>query len=199
MILAVAALSIMLFAVPIRFATKPLAHHFDPGTGGLRNASFGNAAEFIIICFAIHDRLPTLAKDSITGSIVGTALLAGGIQHDRQRFDGHDQHDGRDDGSRGRRAVPPDHLRLHRPGPRAMCPRGDGAPWSIGRSLLVLGGWMVGVAIGSEILVGAIEFVTKELGLKELFVGTVIVPVVGAAECLTAVQMALRDRLDAHC
>jgi len=49
----------------------------------------------------------------------------------------------------------------------------------------------------SEILVGAIEPVVREHGLTELFVGVIIVPIIGnAAEHLVAVEMALKNKME---
>src|SRR3954470_5844241 len=62
--------------------------------------------------------------------------------------------------------------------------------------MLALG--TVGAAVGSELLVGTIEPVTQQLGLSELFVGVIIVPIVGnAAEHVSAIQQAWRNRLEA--
>jgi Ca2+:H+ antiporter len=53
------------------------------------------------------------------------------------------------------------------------------------------------IAVASEILVGAAEPTIKYLGLREAFVGAVILAVVGnAAEHSTAVLMALRNKMD---
>lgn len=49
----------------------------------------------------------------------------------------------------------------------------------------------------SELLVGSIEPVTHELGLSEHFIGVILVPIVGnAAEHMTAVTVALKDKMD---
>ena len=49
----------------------------------------------------------------------------------------------------------------------------------------------------SEILVGAIEHTTEVLGLSEVFVGVIVVAIVGnAAEHSTAVLVALKDKMD---
>ena len=69
--------------------------------------------------------------------------------------------------------------------------------WSMRRALLVLGGATVAVAVVSEILVASLEGAAHTLGLSRLFVGVVVVAVVGnAAEHSTAVLMALRDKMD---
>jgi Ca2+:H+ antiporter len=76
--------------------------------------------------------------------------------------------------------------------------RGEEAPsWSLGRTILVL--VVVAATIGylSELLVGATEAAAHTLGLSELFVGLVLVPIIGnAAEHSSAVLMALKDRMD---
>lgn len=53
------------------------------------------------------------------------------------------------------------------------------------------------IAYLSEMLVGEIEAVTKAVGMTELFVGVIVVAIVGnAAEHSTAVLMARRDKMD---
>jgi|SRR5579859_216363 len=65
------------------------------------------------------------------------------------------------------------------------------------RSIGLLAVATVATAIVSEVLVGAIEPVTHQLGWTQLFVGLIIVPIVGnAAEHASAIQMALKDRVD---
>lgn len=69
--------------------------------------------------------------------------------------------------------------------------------WSKTRSFLVLAAATIGVAIESEILVGSIEPTVSALGISPLFVGVILVPIIGnAAEHATAVVMALQDRMD---
>ena len=56
----------------------------------------------------------------------------------------------------------------------------------------------VGVAVISELLVGAVSETARQLGLTELFVGVVIVALVGnAAEHYSAVVLARRNQMDA--
>jgi Ca2+:H+ antiporter len=55
-----------------------------------------------------------------------------------------------------------------------------------------------GVAVVSEILVGAVSQAATSLGMTELFVGVVIVALVGnAAEHYSAVVLAARNQMDA--
>jgi Ca2+:H+ antiporter len=69
--------------------------------------------------------------------------------------------------------------------------------WSLRRSLVVLLasagfiGWL------SEILVGSTEAAIEHIGLSEVFVGLIIVPIIGnAAEHSSAVMMAMKNRMD---
>lgn len=53
------------------------------------------------------------------------------------------------------------------------------------------------VAIASELLVGALEEATTQLGLTELFTGVILVPIIGnAAEHATAVTVAIKNKMD---
>jgi Ca2+:H+ antiporter len=71
------------------------------------------------------------------------------------------------------------------------------AKWSIGRSIAVLAGATVFVALMSEFLVGALEPTVEELGLSKLFVGLIVVPIVGnAAEHSSAVFLAMKNKMD---
>jgi Ca2+:H+ antiporter len=68
-------------------------------------------------------------------------------------------------------------------------------PLYIGLGLLL--GSTLAVVVMSEVLVGAIEPTAKQWGLSELFVGVMLVPLVGnIAEHLVAVQTALRNKMD---
>lgn len=69
--------------------------------------------------------------------------------------------------------------------------------WSTRRALVMLGGATVFVAIMSEFLVGALEPTVEELGISKLFVGLIIVPIVGnAAEHSSAIFLAAKDKMD---
>ncbi|WP_017296581.1 calcium/proton exchanger [Nodosilinea nodulosa] len=55
----------------------------------------------------------------------------------------------------------------------------------------------IGVAIESEIFVGAVEEAATSLGFTALFTGVILVPLVGgAAEYVTAVRVATKDNMD---
>jgi Ca2+:H+ antiporter len=69
--------------------------------------------------------------------------------------------------------------------------------WSVGRSagVLLLSAGFVGWL--SEILVGSTEAAIKGIGLSEVFVGIIVVPIIGnAAEHSSAVLMAMKNRMD---
>ena len=66
------------------------------------------------------------------------------------------------------------------------------------RWILMLLGSTAAVAVVSEIMVGSLEATAKALGLSELFVGVVIVALIGnAAEHYTAVVMAANNKMEA--
>ncbi len=71
------------------------------------------------------------------------------------------------------------------------------APWSVGKAVGVLFGATVMVAWVSEFLVGAVEAAQHSLGVTEVFVGVIIVAIVGnAAEHSTAITMAMKNKMD---
>jgi len=73
----------------------------------------------------------------------------------------------------------------------------DGAP-SLRGPVIALIAATAGVAIISEVLVSAVSATARDLGMTELFVGVVIVALVGnAAEHYSAIVMASRDQMDA--
>ena len=69
--------------------------------------------------------------------------------------------------------------------------------WSLRRSLLILLASAAFIGWLSEILVGSTEEAIKHVGLSEVFVGLIIVPIIGnAAEHSSAVLMAMKNRMD---
>jgi Ca2+:H+ antiporter len=71
------------------------------------------------------------------------------------------------------------------------------APWSLRKSLLVLAVATALVAWVSEILVGAVEPAAQAFGMTGVFVGVIVVAIIGnAAEHSTALLAALRNRMD---
>jgi Ca2+:H+ antiporter len=69
--------------------------------------------------------------------------------------------------------------------------------WSKKRSIILLGASLIGVVIVSEVLVSSVEVIIKKFGFSEMFVGAIIVGVVGnAAEHSSAIMLARKDKLD---
>jgi Ca2+:H+ antiporter len=73
----------------------------------------------------------------------------------------------------------------------------EGTPWPIRRALTFLTLSTVGVGVLSEVLVAEVEHVSKVYGLTEVFVGVMVVAILGnAAEHSTAILMAAHNRMD---
>lgn len=69
--------------------------------------------------------------------------------------------------------------------------------WSIKKSILILVLATLAVALESELLVSNIEPMTEQLHLSNLFVGLIIIPIIGnAAEHSTAVVTAMKNKMD---
>ncbi len=69
--------------------------------------------------------------------------------------------------------------------------------WTMRRSFVVLAISTAAIAWMSEILVGSVEHAAHSLGMTPVFVGVIVVAIVGnAAEHSTAILMALRKRMD---
>lgn len=94
LIFILSAIALVPLAGLIATATETLAEHLGERTGGLLNATFGNAAELIIGFVAIAANLQDVVRASIIGSIIGNALLVlgssmliGGWRFGIQTFD----------------------------------------------------------------------------------------------------------------
>ncbi len=88
-----ACLSIIPLAGWMGKPTEHLAERTSEGIGGLLNATFGNAAEWIIAIVALSNGMREIVKASLTGSIIGNILLvlvlsflAGGLKNSEQQF-----------------------------------------------------------------------------------------------------------------
>jgi Ca2+:H+ antiporter len=80
-----------------------------------------------------------------------------------------------------------------KPGISAM----RGHAWSVKGSVLVLLAASVGIGVVAELLVGSAEQMAKSFGWSEIFVGVVLLAIIGnAAEHSTAILMAMRDDMD---
>lgn len=85
------------------------------------------------------------------------------------------------------------HKRLFTAEPHPM----SGTVWSTARAVTVLAVATGAVVVQSEILVHAVEEVTTTLGWSELFLGLIVIPLIGnAAEHATAVLVARKGQMD---
>ena len=239
-VFAVAGIAIVPLAWFLGLATEELGKLAGPGVGGLLNATFGNATELIIAVFALGRGLTEVVKASLTGSIIGNALLvlglsmlAGGLRHKTQLFSREAS------GTQVtmlvvaviglvmpalyvRSTVLPSQvalremslgiaailllayvlglvfsLRTHRDIFNPVTEVLERPRWERRFALSVLVVSTALVAVESEILVGSLETARQNLGLTELFVGVIIVAIVGnAAEHGSAVLMAVRNKMD---
>jgi len=222
-------------------ATEEVAIHAGPRIGGFLNGTFGNAAELIIVILAIREGLFEVVKASITGSILGNALLvlgaacfAGGLKYRNQEFN---RNLARFNASLlfiavAGLVVP---AVFHFGNPQPMTESGlntlslwtaivllatyicslvfsfkthahlfvaEGgihgkAKWSLGKAIGILLAATAGVVLMSEVLVESLEPVIHQLGWSELFVGIVVVALVGnAAEHSTAITMAMQNKME---
>jgi Ca2+:H+ antiporter len=250
-----ASLAIVPLAGAMGEATERIASRLGAGVGGLLNATFGNAAELIIALAALRQGLDAVVKASLTGSILGNALLvlgasilAGGLKRERQTFDRSAAAAGstllalaaiglvvpalfhsvaetavRDRMLSGAREIALERslsleiavvlfvayglsllfsLRTHRHLYAGQS--GEGAhgaeadpPAKPTRAIATLLVATALVAWMSEILVGAVAEASHALGLTEVFVGVIVVAVIGnAAEHSTAIQAAWKNQMD---
>jgi Ca2+:H+ antiporter len=73
----------------------------------------------------------------------------------------------------------------------------DAPSWTLRRAIVVLVVVAAGIAWMSELLVGATEATVHALGLSRVFVGLVLIPIIGnAAEHSSAVLLSRKNRMD---
>ena len=243
-VFATSAAAIIPLAAFMGRATEHLAGRMGSGIGGLLNATFGNAAELIIALMALRAGLYDVVKASITGSIIGNillvlglAVLAGGIKHQRQTFNKtsagigatllvlsavglvvpaifhhivHGTAAARERQMSLEIAVVlftiyiasllfslKTHRHLYTGEMLAESDVHAAAGWSIRKSVIVLAVATAGIAVMSESLVGAVTATAAAFGFTEVFVGVILVAIVGnAAEHSTAVLMAMKNQMD---
>jgi Ca2+:H+ antiporter len=69
--------------------------------------------------------------------------------------------------------------------------------WSLKKAIFVLAAAAGTIGVLSEFLVSSTEEAVKELGLSQMFVGLILIPIIGnAAEHSSAVMMAMKNRMD---
>lgn len=73
----------------------------------------------------------------------------------------------------------------------------EGPVWGMGRALGTLGVATALIAWMSEVLVGSVEQAAHALGMTSVFVGVIVVAIIGnAAEHSTAILVAMKNRMD---
>lgn len=234
------ALAVLRLAGWMGRATEQVAIHSGPRLGGFLNGTFGNAAELIIIILALQKGLFEVVKASITGAILGNALLvlgaaslAGGIKYKEQTFNRNNVRLNLSlmfvavaalvipaifhQGAHAISTKSVEYLSLlaaaalfltyiaslffsfktHAHLFHTSAGHDEKADWSKGKAYGVLALATVLVVLMSEILVSSLEPVLHTLGWSELFVGVIVVALVGnAAEHSSAIVMARRNRMD---
>ncbi|MCU1232301.1 MAG: calcium/proton antiporter, CaCA family [Candidatus Solibacter sp.] len=71
------------------------------------------------------------------------------------------------------------------------------APWSLKRAILTLAGATALIAWVSEILVGSVQEAAAAFGMTNVFIGVIVVAVVGnAAEHSSAVMLAMKNKME---
>jgi Ca2+:H+ antiporter len=71
------------------------------------------------------------------------------------------------------------------------------ATWSLKKSILILISTTLLIALESEYLVSSVEPMTKSFGISQIFVGIILIPIIGnAAEHSTAIVMALKNKMN---
>ena len=92
-VFAAAAISCVPLSYWLGQATEALGTRLGPVSGGLLNATFGNAAELIISVIALNHGLHVVVRTSLIGSILGqlllvlgTSLLLAGFKYGELRF-----------------------------------------------------------------------------------------------------------------
>jgi Ca2+:H+ antiporter len=72
-----------------------------------------------------------------------------------------------------------------------------GTPWSLRKAVLILAAATALIAWISEILVGSVQEAAAAFGMSKIFVGVIVVAIIGnAAEHSTAIHAAVKDRMD---
>jgi Ca2+:H+ antiporter len=235
----VSLLAILPLAAKMGEATEELAKIFGGHIGGLLNATFGNAAELIIVILAINKGLIDLVKASLTGSIIGNLLFVlglslffGGLKYKEQKLSPQlsgmnstmlliafmsimipslfhfvpVEHRGNDEQVLSIAVSVllisayllsmifslKTHSYLFRTKEKHEKPK-----WSRNYAIIILAASTVFLGLISEVFVGQIEHVAKNFGLTEMFIGAIIVAIIGnAAEHISAIFFALKNDLD---
>jgi Ca2+:H+ antiporter len=69
--------------------------------------------------------------------------------------------------------------------------------WSMKKSIAILIGATLLIALESEFLVSSVEPMTEHIGISKFFVGIILIPIIGnAAEHSTAILMAMKNKMN---
>lgn len=236
LIFVVAGLAVAGMAHILGVATEQAGEAAGPRISALLNATFGNAAELIIVVLAIREggALIDVARYSIIGSvlgnvllILGASLLVSGLRHGRQGFSAvlHGVNatvlllataalalptlftylapDAADEAQVSHgvaivMAILYGAYLLHAfRSPEESAAAEGTAHWSPRLAVAMLAASAVVTGILSEFLVQAIEPTIEETGISAVFIGLVVVPIIGnVAEHFAAVKIAAKGDLD---
>lgn len=236
-------LAIVPLAAALGQATEELSSHVGPSLGGLLNATLGNATELIIGIFMLQAGQLEIVKASLSGSIIGNALMVlgmsalfGGVRHGRQTFSRVNAQINSTmlfvavaalvtpaifSLSLFGRLVQNERrvfflsrwtsvvliaiyilglvqtLRRHRSRPRNP-KRPSGPVRSVKSAFAALAVTTVLLAFMSDSLVKTVEIAKENLGLSNLFMGMIVVAIIGnAAEHTSAIMMAQQNSMEA--
>lgn len=243
LIFATAAIAIYPLADGIRRATDSLANWAGPAIGGLVTISFGSTAELILALFVLATGDTATVKAQITGSLIGTsllalgvAILAGGWKREKQSFkqeragqlgsllilsvialllpaffDFTERH-----GFGLSNAAALDEklslcvsvvlilvylanlvytLVTHRD-VFASRKSNDPPAWSLWKSVGVLVGATVLIALESDLVANSLQATAAQLGVTSLFLGVIVLALIGnASDVISAVYFARQDRM----
>ena len=85
----------------------------------------------------------------------------------------------------------------HEPGTAPALEEHHTPRWSVQFALGILAASTLAIVFMSEFLVGVVEPVAEQLGVRELFLGVILIPIVGnVAEHLVGVQAAMKNKMD---
>ncbi len=237
LVFAVSGIAVAGMAHILGVATEQAGEAAGPRISALLNATFGNAAELIIVVLAIRQggELIDVARYSIIGSvlgnvllILGASLLVSGLRHGRQSFSavvngvnatmlllatvalalptlfafliprGGDGTVGVSHGVAIVMAVLYGAYLIHAfRSPEESAASEGHAHWSPRLSLIMLILSAIVTGFLAEFLVSAIEPTISSTGISPVFIGLIIVPLVGnVAEHFAAVKIAAKGDLD---
>jgi Ca2+:H+ antiporter len=209
------AVGVAVLADWVRRSTEQLAAHVGQAVGGLLAISFGSLAEIILAMFVLAHGEATVVRAQITGSIIGTGLLglgvaivAGGVGRERQTF------------KRERAGLLSSLLILavialllpavfyaanliftlvtHRDvfGSGDAQEGGGEEGWPIWLAVAVLVGATAVIALEADLVSGALQATAGALGLSKVFLGVIVLAVVGtASDLFAAAWFARQDKM----